>query len=588
MLPPSPFCDRFGTNYAPSAAEIIEIERILKEPEKRLPVVAQAIARLRQEQWLLESFIKNHRRLIRNRTPIRRVPDDIFREIFVHSLPDDHLPVRSIWEAPLLFTRVCRTWREIAISTPPLWNKIHISLPFPTIPPINEAFRSRIKAREEGLKLWLSRSGRLPLTISFYAVMPGADFLARRSWAEDEHSLNLLELESLYVNFARTLLSCAPPTRWEDVTLVVPNCIRDVLGTYGFLRLDTLKRFKSVISPCHVDSHDTTLHPFERIFEHAKSLRVLCLDEAYSRLPIQWNGLTEIVLGPPARALDREWSRCISSSDALRVLCHTRVSLQRCTMSIQFSQDNILQDSSAPIAVLSHLRSLNLFFNYEATSLRLLEYGSASSQTKTFLDSISAPNLTHSTISLWSKRRKRRPFDESPFISFFRHSGPLMSHLQIHAVSSKGLAKLLQCTPLLTALEFELWPKQGIVDLVRALAPAQFNAPDSQLLCPLLDTVTFTHCSSEDASPLVTLAYARSSPPEGSHVQKLRKMISTFAEPVFGQQQVIKSVSETLRSRGVTNKWTMPPDTRGLVTDDSPMRGLPVQRMWTLDPWWED
>ncbi|KAJ7181106.1 hypothetical protein C8R46DRAFT_828947, partial [Mycena filopes] len=52
--------------------------------------------------------------------PILTIPFEITAVIFVHCLPDT--PARpSSTMAPILLTRICRQWRDIAGSTPKLW-----------------------------------------------------------------------------------------------------------------------------------------------------------------------------------------------------------------------------------------------------------------------------------------------------------------------------------------------------------------------------------------------------------------------------------------------------------------------------------
>ncbi|KAJ7740892.1 hypothetical protein B0H14DRAFT_2215752, partial [Mycena olivaceomarginata] len=54
--------------------------------------------------------------------PILTLPPELTSEIFTHCLPAERfVDVVNPGEAPLLLTRVCQTWRQIAISTPALW-----------------------------------------------------------------------------------------------------------------------------------------------------------------------------------------------------------------------------------------------------------------------------------------------------------------------------------------------------------------------------------------------------------------------------------------------------------------------------------
>ncbi|ESK84144.1 hypothetical protein Moror_17013 [Moniliophthora roreri MCA 2997] len=134
----------FGTNYAPSPQEVSDIRTLLIEPEKTLQALEKEIARLQAQREKLKSFIDNHHALL---SPIRRVHTDIMREIFENCLLQDHLPIRSLREAPLLLTGICRTWREVAISMPRLWNRLHITVPYPRFPPITDSSLSdKVKA----------------------------------------------------------------------------------------------------------------------------------------------------------------------------------------------------------------------------------------------------------------------------------------------------------------------------------------------------------------------------------------------------------------------------------------------------------
>ncbi|KAJ7167601.1 hypothetical protein C8R46DRAFT_1093547 [Mycena filopes] len=57
--------------------------------------------------------------------PVLTLPPEIASEIFVHCLPVDgkrELDVVNPREAPLLLMHICKRWRKIALSTPPLWS----------------------------------------------------------------------------------------------------------------------------------------------------------------------------------------------------------------------------------------------------------------------------------------------------------------------------------------------------------------------------------------------------------------------------------------------------------------------------------
>lgn len=49
-------------------------------------------------------------------------------EIFAHCMDDITPPIPSSDKPPLLFLLVCRHWRDVALSTPVLWNSLHIGV----------------------------------------------------------------------------------------------------------------------------------------------------------------------------------------------------------------------------------------------------------------------------------------------------------------------------------------------------------------------------------------------------------------------------------------------------------------------------
>ncbi|KAL0564389.1 hypothetical protein V5O48_017658 [Marasmius crinis-equi] len=167
---PSSFSYILDTNHAPSLEERVEIESLLHGPEERLRVLEAEINKLQAEKEELRRYIDRHRALL---SPFRRLPADLWGEIFVHALPlnEYNLPGRTLKDAPLLLTHICRTWRDIAMRTPRLWNSIHIYLPRKLPRMRRNQIPSLLQARKDGIKAWLDRSGSLPITFSI-AVGP--------------------------------------------------------------------------------------------------------------------------------------------------------------------------------------------------------------------------------------------------------------------------------------------------------------------------------------------------------------------------------------------------------------------------------
>ncbi|KIK66631.1 hypothetical protein GYMLUDRAFT_111336, partial [Collybiopsis luxurians FD-317 M1] len=159
----SPYSSLLDTNHVPSPTELVEMGSFLAVPQRELSNLESEISQLQERLKVLsfkrdraKAYINAHRALM---SAIRRLPTEILIEIFVHCLPTDSYPVRSLKEAPLLLTTVCRSWRNVAIGSAHLWNALHVNFP-------NEMLVEDIALRASGVQLWLERSGSLPLFIS--------------------------------------------------------------------------------------------------------------------------------------------------------------------------------------------------------------------------------------------------------------------------------------------------------------------------------------------------------------------------------------------------------------------------------------
>ena len=129
-------------------------------------------------------------------------PPEVLSEIFLNSLDLQlevgYLPRIHPDAAPVLLTRVCRYWRNVALSSPRLWSRMLLpSLP-PTLPQRNSLLKR--------IPFWLSLSGSLPLSITlrisgrFPALAPRyATLLCGEShrWESMRLHLGLVKIETL-------------------------------------------------------------------------------------------------------------------------------------------------------------------------------------------------------------------------------------------------------------------------------------------------------------------------------------------------------------------------------------------------------
>ncbi|OJA21476.1 hypothetical protein AZE42_11745 [Rhizopogon vesiculosus] len=111
---------------------------ILPELQQQLRAVYQEIAGLDKvmgrledlRQQVSEKQARITQSIILHRgstSALWRLPVEVLCQIFVHCLPEtDHLRV-SPGLAPLLLTRVCRRWKEVAVNLPRLWCTLSVT-----------------------------------------------------------------------------------------------------------------------------------------------------------------------------------------------------------------------------------------------------------------------------------------------------------------------------------------------------------------------------------------------------------------------------------------------------------------------------
>jgi hypothetical protein len=173
----SPFTHLLTTNYVPSKDEVHQINKLLVGSVSQFDLLDAEILRLQKvidglslKRAQLHSDIVGHRALT---TPMRRIPEELLQEIFIRCLPVDHNALMSATQAPLLLGQVCSQWRSVSSSTPRLWSSLHIAVtevpppwiwgePNARVEPVDDALHP------EAVRMWLGRSGALPLSISLY------------------------------------------------------------------------------------------------------------------------------------------------------------------------------------------------------------------------------------------------------------------------------------------------------------------------------------------------------------------------------------------------------------------------------------
>jgi hypothetical protein len=140
--PPCECCDE----PCNSCNELTEIEAEIEDLHFRLKDLHE---RHRQARTI--------RNLVHNGPLIHQLPHEIVIDIFNLTSPphasDCDKPGKEV--DPLILTKICRTWRELALSTPSLWSRISVDARKSNFPLLNYQ---------------VTHSGEIPLSIHLFAL----------------------------------------------------------------------------------------------------------------------------------------------------------------------------------------------------------------------------------------------------------------------------------------------------------------------------------------------------------------------------------------------------------------------------------
>ncbi|KAK1231224.1 hypothetical protein PQX77_005660 [Marasmius sp. AFHP31] len=613
MLPESQFARVLHTNYIPSTRELGEIRQVVAEPQGRIAKVDEDIARLRAERQELQQFVECHRTLA---GPFRRFPVDIWTRIFVHCLPTTNLNVAvcTVKEAPLLLTTVCRAWREIAVNTPRLWSSLHLSVPRPPTSGSEESEAPHPDLHAmmlQGIKLWLSRSGSRPLTLSvetMYEVPPRAAWPG--SLVESElgpnHCADFMSLLADYSRRWKVLslgLAMKALYQWPIEKLVaedVPLLEAIYTGDFALFK----DNFQGPFHP-ETTHTDSGCAPIANLLCRAPSLCVLHIDPASGQslhIPLEWGRLTELSLN-----IQRPWSPGSSSSESPIVVLQGLA--QKCLSLVTLIFRCYLPDVSAGITSsspveLNSLRELSLLFDGQFYTdpddeLDPGPYPFVSSL-ELIYSSISAPQLLRLTLQLGHNHWGGPAVgDVLPFHVLIRTS-PRLTHLRLigyHILGAKPLSQCLQSATSLITLKLQpgipRYPYPGIPQVPhsgRGRTPgwvSQFLSSlnidnNGSIICPRLETFECGRCSQDDIPSILEFL-------QGEGRQSSLRYFKADMGDVWGKEVdtlTSASLAETLESlrkvHGISvdlewNKAEPVPDTwqeralERLVADDVPL-----------------
>ncbi|PPQ86631.1 hypothetical protein CVT25_006815 [Psilocybe cyanescens] len=316
------------SNDQPSDNAVLEVKELLSEPIKQLEDINAEIKRLEEKRVELEKYINRYSRIL---APIRRVPPDILCTIFEHCLPTHRNPTMAATEAPMLLTRICSSWRSIAMSFSSLWAQIHIPFldeiegrgrqrgdPVVSLEKIVDVLQLRCRAAQE----WLSRSNDRPLSISISWHVQYFDLeMDSGTDQKDKTTIPILNILLMFSSRWRTLEFKFPVSVYHELE---SRLSAHTLPMLAHLRADIYQSmFESTIS--QVSSPPTMLlraPNLKRVSIVMPNLTDWLRPADVTQL-VPWNNVTHLSIFPPCTLGD-----CITLLKRYPLLVHGNFSIQ--------------------------------------------------------------------------------------------------------------------------------------------------------------------------------------------------------------------------------------------------------------------
>ena len=281
MADTSAFANRLGTNYAPSPSEAEQIKHTINTMSSEIAALEMEMARImdlyeplkRKRDMLLEQTC-SHRRLLFLE---RQLPVEILREIFLFSLPNNPDSWMMQYECPLLLTRVCSRWRQVALSTTQLWSTIHVVVPEDSPSP-SKKFLCAAQRQATAIKTWLSWAGASPLNITFEDCKNQAT-------------------EAFFTNSASFVSIIEASPFWKEFSIVLGTHSTHFIADLKATELPLLERL-NISQP-----HRSTFSLSHSGIWRAPNLRRLSIDvnDGFTSLNCKWSGLTHLTIRNPSQ-----------------------------------------------------------------------------------------------------------------------------------------------------------------------------------------------------------------------------------------------------------------------------------------------
>ncbi|KAJ6538516.1 hypothetical protein DFH09DRAFT_1177106 [Mycena vulgaris] len=433
-----------STPYADLRARLAQVDALISEQQSRLKELEETRSAILTQ-------------LDGATYPVLTLPNEVTSQVFVHCLPSNLSGRREFsnfnpcpTQAPLLLLQICRAWRSIAISTPHLWDSLHLD--FDRLPML---FRPSSDSMMKFIDAYLSRAGCRLLSLAIYGSELGRE-----------------ELVSSVICAA---LPCyAPRLRGLALHLEIDDFERIVdIGPFPFL--EKLAVGLPFGDELHINNPNLNI---KGLIADSPRLTQLTLSEDIS---------PSTCLEFPWRQLTRFTCEYLNGDEVLNLLCQAK-SLVECACSVQYGH-RILHNE-----VVAHgcLRSLRLV-NPSATD---------------FLQFLRLPVLQHLHLSLdVIDEEATDPSMDSDADSNDDHFPLSFTGVTESSGAAAASVGWLSLVPGLTTLEVSRPNAMFLRDFIPKL---DRTSAKNKLFLPHLRTLAFLDCSTAVTVPLIQALSSRS------------------------------------------------------------------------------
>ncbi|KAG1747911.1 uncharacterized protein EDB91DRAFT_1198424 [Suillus paluster] len=189
-----------------------------------------------------------------------RLPTEVLSQIFVHCLPETSHFSPAPKLAPVLLTRICRRWRDVAVAMPSLWCRLEL-----------EVDHSDWQQQAFCYDSWLKRSQGRPLSFAFKCYI-GQSTKLRRLLQPYRNQISSLSIRSYCgVAIPEPLLINLPALQELAITIHSHDRITNIAHSISTSQLRfTLRSLKVIGSMLGLE----TLSSFNPIWTHLKNVEI--------------------------------------------------------------------------------------------------------------------------------------------------------------------------------------------------------------------------------------------------------------------------------------------------------------------------